>query len=114
CARRGAFGGRRAAMKPSRNTSRRSFLRRVGATATAGAALALVGGSEAGAQNYSGVTDCDTGNGADRPGYGRGYRNQVTDGDTGPNADPRCHGRGSATGSTGTRYNPAIQPSEAQ
>ena len=71
-------------MKPLRTTSRRSFLRRVGATATAGAALALVGGSELRAQNYSGVTDCDTGNGADRPGFGRGYRNAITDSDTGP------------------------------
>ena len=93
-------------------TNRRSFLRRVGATATAGAALALVGGSEAGAQTmpYSGVTDCDAGNGADRPGYGRGNHNQVTDQDTGPNSDPRCHGRGQASGSTGTPYNPNYQP----
>jgi hypothetical protein len=97
-------------MKPLRSTSRRSFLIRVGATATAGAALGLVGGSQAGAQNYSGVTDCDSGSGADRPGYGRGVRNQVTDSDTGPNSDPRCHGRGSNTGSTGTPYNPHYQP----
>ena len=92
-------------MRPTRTTSRRSFL-------TAGAALALVGGSEAGAQNirYSGVTDCDSGNGADRPGYGTGVRNQVTDNDTGPGSDTRCHGRGSNTGSTGTPYNPNAQP----
>ncbi|WP_395612539.1 hypothetical protein [Allosphingosinicella sp.] len=100
-------------MKAQRLTNRRSFLRRVGATATAGAALAVVGGSEAGAQNnrYSGVTDCDTGNGADRPGYGTGNRNQFTDQDTGPSADPRCHGRGSNNGAnSGTRYNPVTQP----
>src|SRR4051812_46301665 len=100
-------------MTRSRLTNRRSFLRRVGATATAGAAFALVGGSEAGAQNsrYSGVTDCDTGNGADRPGYGTGNRNQFTDQDTGPSADPRCHGRGSGTGAnSGTGYNPGSQP----
>lgn len=99
-------------MKPVRSTSRRSFLRRVGATATAGAALALVGGSELRAQNYSGVTDCDTGNGADRPGYGRGFRNQITDQDTGPNSDPRCHGRGSSSGNSGsgTQYDPRVQP----
>ena len=98
-------------MKAERTTNRRSFLLRVGATATAGAALGLVGGSQAGAQNYSGVTDCDAGNGADRPGYGRGVRNQVTDQDTGPNADPRCHGRGSSTGASGTEYNPRVSPS---
>jgi len=96
-------------MKPVRTTTRRSFLLRVGATATAGAAMALVSGS-AMAQTYSGVTDCDAGQGSDRPGYGRGQHNQVTDQDTGPNADPRCHGRGSASGSTGTPYNPRYQP----
>lgn len=101
-------------MKPQRNTSRRSFLLRVGTTATAGAALALVGGSELRAQNYSGVTDCDAGNNRDRPGYGRGYRSAITDRDTGPNGDPRCQGRGTNTGSTGTQYNPAIQPPQAQ
>ena len=99
-------------MKPHRTTSRRSFLMRVGATATAGAALALVGGSELRAQNYSGVTDCDAGNGADRPGYGRGLRNQVTDRDTGPNSDPRCQGRGSNSGNSGsgTQYNENQHP----
>ena len=94
-------------MKPVRTTSRRSFLLRVGATAGAGAALALVGGSELRAQNvrYTGVTDCDAGNGADRPGYGTGVRNQYTDSDTGPNSDPRCRGRGSqGTSPTGTEY----------
>lgn len=98
-------------MRRTNLTNRRSFLRRVGATATAGAALALVGGSELRAQNYSGVTDCDTGNGADRPGYGRGNRNQFTDQDTGPSADPRCHGRGSNSGAnTGTQYNQNEHP----
>src|SRR5690242_16111962 len=101
-------------MKADRNTSRRSFLRRVGATATAGAALALVGGAEAGAQTmpYTGVTDCDVGNRQDQGGYGRGYRNQVTDNDTGPNSDPRCQGRGSNSGNSGsgTQYNPRVQP----
>lgn len=100
-------------MTPLRTTSRRSFLLRVGATATAGAALALVGGSELRAQNtrYSGVTDCDAGNGSDRPGYGTGVRNQFTDNDTGPQADPRCRGRGSNSGAnTGTGYHREIQP----
>ncbi len=94
-------------MKPARKTSRRSFLLRVGATATAGAALALVGGPDARAQNvrYTGVTDCDSGNNHDRPGYGTGNRNRYTDSDTGPAADPRCGGRGSNSESpTGTQY----------
>ena len=37
-------------------------------------------------------------------------RNQITDSDTGPSGDPRCHGRGSASGSTGTPYNPNTNP----
>ena len=95
-------------MKPLRPANRRSFLVRVGAVATAGAALALVGGSEVLAQNnYSGVTDCDSGNNHDRPGYGVGNRNQYTDQDTGPGSDPRCRGRGSNTGAnSGTQYHP--------
>ena len=100
-------------MKPIRTANRRSFLMRVGATAGAGAALALVGGAELRAQNtrYSGVTDCDSGNGADRPGYGTGNRTQHTDQDSGPNSDPRCRGRGSNAGSnTGTRYNESEHP----
>ena len=98
-------------MKPLRTTSRRSFLRRVGTTAGAGAALALVGGAELRAQNYSGVTDCDAGSGSDRPGFGRGLRNQYTDQDTGPGSDPRCQGRGSNTGAnSGTQYNEREQP----
>jgi hypothetical protein len=100
-------------MKPLRPANRRSFLVRVGAMASAGAALALVGGSEIRAQNqrYSGVTDCDSGNGADRPGYGTGVRTQHTDQDTGPGSDPRCRGRGSSANSnTGTRYNEGEHP----
>ena len=81
-------------MKASRTLSRRSFVAKVagGMIATGGAAALIV--EPAHAQNYSGVTDCDSGNGADRPGYGTGNRNQYTDQDTGPNADARCHGRG--------------------
>jgi hypothetical protein len=81
-------------MKASRTLSRRSFVAKVagGMIATGGAAALIVGPAHA--QNYSGVTDCDSGNGGDRPGYGTGNRNQYTDRDTGPNADPRCHGRG--------------------
>src|SRR5262249_55873114 len=64
-----------------------------GMIATGGAAMLVVGPARA--QAYSGVTDCDSGNGVDRPGYGTGVRNQITDRDTGPNADARCQGRGS-------------------
>src|SRR5690242_14836684 len=90
-------------MKPSHKLVRRSFLVSV---VGGGAAVALLP-SRAGAQStYTGVTDCDSGSGADRPGYGRGVRNQVTDSDTGPQADARCHGRGSPGQSpTGTQYN---------
>ena len=96
-------------MKPIRTTTRRSFLRRVGATATAGAALALVGGSGARAQQgrrYTGVRDCDSGPSGDPDGYGRGVRSQYTDRDNGPGADRACQGRGSNSGSTGTEYSP--------
>ena len=83
-------------MKASRRLSRRSFVASViGGAALGGSATALVTG-QAQAQNtrYSGVTDSDTGEHADRPGYGVGTRNQYTDRDTGPNADPQFHGRG--------------------
>jgi hypothetical protein len=82
------------AMKTSRRCNRRSFMTKVagGMLASGGAALLVTGPARA--QNYSGVTDCDTGQGADRGGYGTGNRTQYTDRDTGPNADPRCRGRG--------------------
>src|SRR3954462_10984509 len=83
-------------MKASRRLSRRSFVASViGGAALGGRATALVTGA-AQAQNirYTGVTDSDTGEHADRPGYGTGVRNQYTDRDTGPNADPQFHGRG--------------------
>src|SRR3954468_13764913 len=80
-------------MKTSRRLNRRSFV----ATVIGGSATALLA-AEARAQNtrYSGVTDSDTGEHADRPGYGVGTRNQYTDRDTGPNADAQFHGRGPA------------------
>ena len=93
-------------MTIKRSANRRSFLARVAGGGAAFGALGLLGAS-AGAQNtrYSGVTDCDAGNGADRPGYGTGVRNQFTDSDTGPGSDPRCRGRGSNTGAnSGTQY----------
>ena len=81
-------------MKASHRLNRRSFMGRViGGVAIGGGATALVIGP-AEAQVYSGVTDSDTGQVHDRPGYGTGVRNQWTDQDTGPNADPQFHGRG--------------------
>jgi len=83
-------------MKASRRLNRRSFVASViGGAALGGSATALVTGA-ARAQNtrYSGVTDSDTGEHADRPGYGVGTRNNYTDQDTGPNADRQFHGRG--------------------
>ena len=83
-------------MKASRKLNRRSFVASVvGGAALGGSATAFLTGAAA-AQNtrYSGVTDSDTGEHADRPGYGTGTRNQYTDRDTGPNADPQFHGRG--------------------
>jgi hypothetical protein len=99
-------------MKTDRKTTRRSFLVRVaGGAAALGGAVALIDGAAAQNTRYSGVTDCDSGQGADRPGYGTGVRNQITDSDTGPGSDPRCRGRGSNTGAnSGTQYNDQAQP----
>ena len=81
-------------MNTSRRLNRRSFVTRVaGGLIVTGGAVALVAGP-ARAQNYTGVTDCDTGQPHDRPGYGVGNRTQYTDRDTGPTGDPRCRGRG--------------------
>jgi hypothetical protein len=81
-------------MKASRKVNRRSFMTSVlGGVVIGGGATALVIG-RAEAQVYSGVTDSDTGQVHDRPGYGVGVRNQYTDRDTGPNGDPQFHGRG--------------------
>lgn len=83
-------------MKASRRLNRRSFVASViGGAALGGSATALVTGrAEAQNTRYSGVTDSDTGQHADRPGYGTGVRTQHTDRDTGPNADAQFHGRG--------------------
>jgi hypothetical protein len=90
------------AMNPSRKVSRRSFVGSVlGGVVIGGGATALVIG-RAEAQVYSGVTDSDTGQVHDRPGYGVGTRNQYTDRDTGPNADPQFHGRGPNGGEEGS------------
>lgn len=82
-------------MEPTRRPSRRSFLSQVLGGVVGVGALAMVAG-RAGAQAYSGVTDSDTGNVRDRPGYGVGTRNRYTDQDTGPNRDAQFHGRGPA------------------
>jgi hypothetical protein len=83
-------------MKAARRLNRRSFVASViGGAALGGSATALVTGrAEAQNTRYCGVTDSDTGEHADRPGYGTGVRNQYTDRDTGPNADRQFHGRG--------------------
>ncbi|MGP1283867.1 MAG: twin-arginine translocation signal domain-containing protein [Parasphingopyxis sp.] len=72
----------------SKKLDRRSFLRRVGATAGIGALGIVTGTSVARAQ----VTDSDTGANADPVGRGR---TGVTDSDTGSSADRAGHGRGS-------------------
>ena len=83
-------------MKASRKLNRRSFLASVvgGVAVGGGVTNLLVDGAQA--QSYTGVTDSDTGNVRDRPGYGVGTRNRYTDRDTGPNADPQFQGRGPA------------------
>lgn len=90
-------------MEPARRPSRRSFLYQVMGGVAVGGALAGYAG-RAGAQNtrYSGVTDSDTGEHGDRPGYGTGTRTQYTDQDTGPNADAQFHGRGPAASGEGS------------
>lgn len=87
-------------MEPTRKPSRRSFMAQVLGGAAAGGALVLVSGRAA-AQTYSGVTDSDTGNVRDRPGYGVGTRSVHTDSDTGPNRDAQFHGRGPAANGEG-------------
>jgi hypothetical protein len=83
-------------MKASRKLNRRSFVASVagGALIGGGATNFALGRAEAQNTRYSGVTDSDTGQHADRPGYGVGVRNQYTDQDRGPNADAQFHGRG--------------------
>lgn len=83
-------------MSEKKRLNRRSFLGRVaGSAALVGSASALVTG-EAAAQNQTGRTDSDSGNGADRPGYGR---TGLTDSDSGNGADRPGYGR---RGSGGT------------
>jgi hypothetical protein len=88
-------------MDPTRKPSRRSFLHQVLGGVAVGGALAAFS-DRAAAQTYSGVTDSDTGNVRDRPGYGVGTRSQYTDQDTGPNRDAQFHGRGPAARGEGS------------
>ena len=91
-------------MKPTRRINRRSFAATVlGGIVIGGGATALITG-RARAQNtrYSGVNDSDTGEHADRPGYGVGTRSVYTDQDTGPNGDAQFHGRGPNGGEPGS------------
>jgi hypothetical protein len=107
-------------MKVTRKVSRRSFMASVGATA-GGGALALVNGrAEAqvtdgdptdpvgrgrgtASPQPGGITDSDTGAGADPAGHGRGPRSPsgVTDSDTGSGADPVGQGRGPRSAAPG-------------
>lgn len=129
-------------MKPVRKLNRRSFLERVaGGVIAAGGSLALLGSRARAGQltdhdptdpagqgrgGGSGITDTDSGPGADVAGRGRGGAARpgatgatdsdsgpnadlvgrgrggsgVTDSDSGPYADPRGRGRGGVRGST--------------
>ena len=83
-------------MRASRKLNRRSFVGTVlgGVVVSGGATLLVTGRADAQNVRYTGVTDSDTGEHADRPGYGTGTRSQYTDQDRGPNADAQFHGRG--------------------
>lgn len=80
----------------SKKLDRRSFLRRVGATASVGALSVITGATAARAQ----VTDNDTGRNSDPVGQGRGSSDRAgngrrcSDNDSGGRADPGGRGRG--------------------
>ena len=82
----------------SKKLDRRSFLRRVGATASIGALGVITGTSAVRAQ----VSDSDSGANADPAGRGR---TGVTDSDTGGNSDRVGHGRGGASDPGGSGRN---------
>lgn len=82
----------------NKKLDRRSFLRRVGATASIGALGIVTGTTAVRAQ----VSDSDSGASADPAGRGR---TGVTDSDSGGNADRAGHGRGSASDSGGNGSN---------
>ncbi|MGQ0659647.1 hypothetical protein [Sphingosinicella sp.] len=77
-------------MKETRKLNRRSFLAKVaGGAAIGGGALAVIAPAAA----QTGITDRDPG---DRVGYGRGGGTGLTDADSGPGADPAGRGRGAS------------------
>lgn len=77
-------------MVPMRKLNRRSFLARVaGGVLAGGGALAVIAPSHA----QTGITDRDP---SDRVGYGRGGGTGITDADSGPGADPAGRGRGAS------------------
>lgn len=82
----------------SRKLDRRSFLRRMGATASLGALGIVTGTSAARAQ----ITDSDSGANTDPGGNGRGGRRRtvsgITDSDSGTTADRTNYGRGTPGG----------------
>jgi hypothetical protein len=89
------FGG---IMSEKKKLNRRSFMARIaGGAVIAGGATALVTG-KAEAQNQTGRTDSDSGNNADRAGYGR---TGMTDSDSGNGADRASYGRGGGGNRTG-------------
>jgi hypothetical protein len=82
----------------AKKLDRRSFLRRIGATASLGALGVVTGTGAARAQ----VTDRDSGSNADPGGQGRGGRRRtvsgITDSDGGATADRANYGRGTPGG----------------
>lgn len=117
-------------MKPMRKLNRRSFLERVaGGVVVVGGGLALLGSDarawqltdhdptdpvNQGRGGGTGITDSDSGPGADVAGRGRGGPPRpgstgVTDSDSGPNADAVGRGRG-GTGITDSDSGPYADP----
>jgi hypothetical protein len=91
-----------------RKTTRRSFLARVaGGSLLIGGPLSLI----AGRANATQVTDHDP---TDPSGHGRGGGTGVTDSDSGPGADPAARGRGTSPGqSRGDGLNTGVTDSDS-
>ena len=115
-------------MKPKRRLNRRSFLVQVAAGGIVGGALATISGNASAFQitdrdpsdpvgrgrgGGTGITDRDSGAGADPVGRGRGTRpgqgTGITDSDSGAGADPAGRGRG-GTRVTDSDRGPAADP----
>lgn len=90
-------------MRQFRKLNRRSFVRTVLGSAAATASLALVGGR---AQSQP-VTDTDPSDPAGQGRGGRGGSGGVTDRDSGPGADPMGRGRGPASTGDSDSSDPA-------